>query len=255
MSPKISVAGLTAAIIWAALTGPASAQSVDGFYVRVEAGRTKSTKANIQDRNFAEDHGITGEGGNAGTLPGFGGTWLAGAGVGIRFSPRFRADVGYIYRGNFSMDEQDHGVVPTNFQAKISSNSVLATGYADFPILDSGVSTFLGLGAGWSQNVTGSLSAVPFVGSLGLRPTRIAPGGTTDNFAWQFVAGLSVLLSGNLSVDVFYRFFDGGQIQTAAGNLIADGNVIGTYHGLEGAFMSDEFGISLRLAFSPRTAQ
>ena len=228
---------------------PASAQSMPSFYIRADAGWSKTTNANLQDVNFAVDHVITGTGGSKGTLSDYGGAWLLGGGAGMQFTPRFRGDIVYTYRGTYRLDQFDLGPLPANFRGNISSNSVMLTGYADFPIHDSGVAPFIGLGVGWSSNRLDSLSWKP-TSSANITPaTRTVPGGTADSIAWQLAVGVSFLLTEALTVDFSYRYFDGGDVKTMAGNIVADGAVIGAYSGARGSLTADEIIVSLRFRF------
>jgi opacity protein-like surface antigen len=125
----------------------------------------------------------------------------------------------------------------------------MATGYADFPIHDSGVVPFIGLGIGWSQNNLDSLSWKPTASANITPATRVAPGGTADSVSWQLALGVSFLLTDSLAVDFSYRYFDGGDVKSAAGNILANGAAIGTYSGGHGALTADEITVSLRFLF------
>ena len=228
---------------------PAFAQSIPAFYVRADGGWSKTEGANLQDVNFPVDHVITGVGGTKGVLSDYGGAWLLGGGIGMQFTPRFRGDIVYTYRGSYRLDQFDQASLPSNFRGNISSNSVMVTGYADFPIRNSGVVPFIGLGIGWASNTLDNLSWKPTASANITPATRIAPGGTADDFAWQVALGLSFLLTDSLAIDFSSRYFDGGDVKSAAGNIVADGVAIKTYSGARGAFTADEVTISLRFLF------
>jgi len=250
MSARDVLRSVAVAVVCVAPALPASAQPMPAFYLRADAGWSKTEGANFQDINFPVDHVITGTGGNKGVLSDYGGAWLLGGGLGMQFTPRFRGDIVYTYRGTYRLDHFDQAPLPSNFRGNISSNSVMATGYADFPIRDSGVVPFIGLGIGWSSNTLDNLSWKPTSGANIAPPTRVAPGGTADSVAWQAVVGISFLVTNSLAVDFTYRYFDGGDVKSAAGNIVADGATIGTYSGGRGAFTADEITVSLRFLFS-----
>jgi len=174
-------------------------------------------------------------------------------GAGMHIFPSIRADIAYTYRGSFDLDEADQGVPANTFKANVASNSVTATAYWDFPISTS-VGAFLGFGLGWAdvsmsdlQSSTGGLTITPHVVPAGV---ATAPDGRTDNFAWQLAAGLAFPIGDRMFVDVFYRYFDAGHVQTAAGNVTVDGAVIGSYGGAEGALHTHEISLSLRVPLS-----
>jgi hypothetical protein len=52
-----------------------------------------------------------------------------------------------------------------------------------------------------------------------------------------------------LAIDFSYRYFDGGDVKSGAGNILANGAVIGTYSGGHGAFVTDEITVSIRYFF------
>jgi opacity protein-like surface antigen len=228
---------------------PASAQSKPDFYIRADAGYSRTSNANLQDVNFAADRVIVGVGGNEGALSDYGGAWVLGGGAGMQFTPHFRGDIVYTYRGTYRLDQFDQASLPSSFRGNISSHSVMFTGYADFPIRDSGVVPFIGLGIGWSSNTLDRLSWQPISLPNFTPAMRTAPGGTADRVAWQATVGVSFMLSDRLAMDLSYRYFDGGHVKTMAGNIVADGAVIGTYSGARGSLISDEVTVSIRFFF------
>ncbi len=230
---------------------PASAQSMPPppFYLRADLGWSKTEGANFQDVNFPADHVITGVGGTKGVLSDFGGAWFLGGGAGMQFTRNFRGDIVYTYRGTYRLDQFDQAPLPSNFRGNVSSHNVMVTGYADFPIRDSGVVPFIGLGLGWAHNDLNSLSWKPTAGANITPAIRSAPGGTADDVSWQAVLGISFLVTDTIALDLAYRYFDGGDVKSAAGDIIANGAVIGTYSGAKGAFTADEITLSVRFFF------
>lgn len=238
------------AIVGTLISVPAYAQSVGEWYFRGDAGWSGSTNANIHDRNSA-DHVIIGPNGTPGTLSNIGSGWLAGGGMGFTFLPNLRGDLVYTYRGGYQLDESDQAAIPTRFKSDVTSHSLMANVYGDFPV--GGIIPFVGFGIGWSQISLSNLSATttaavnPLSGAAGA--TAYAPGGTSDNFAWQIMAGAGYQVTPGVTLDLFYRYFDGGHGKSEAGNVISSsGAVVGTYHGLEGALHAHEVVASLRFA-------
>jgi opacity protein-like surface antigen len=240
----------TAAFAFLGAASPAFAQLTGDFYVHGDVGWSGSTNANIHDRNQPVVNPPAPVTGIRGTLSNLGSAWVAGIGAGMHIFPNIRADLAYTYRGSFDLDESDQGV-PTNvFKANIASNAVMATGYWDIPISTS-IGAFLGFGIGWADvsmselsSSTGGLTVNPHAVPIGV---AVAPDGRTDNFAWQFAAGLAFPVGNRMFIDVFYRYFDAGHVQTPAGNVTRDGVIIGSYGGAEGALHTHEVSVSFRV--------
>src|SRR5258705_5459876 len=210
MSTRKVLMGAVSAFISTAAIVPASAQS--GGYIRGDVGWSASVNANIHDRNFPVDHTITGPTGNPGTLSDTGDAWMGGFGAGFEFLPSFRVDLMYTFRGNYALEQTDEALPPHHFGANLSSNSVMTTAYLDYPI-DPTITAFAGLGLGWSEVKMSNLS----------NNGNVSPGGTSDNLAWQVMAGVGFGLIEGIKMDLFYRYFDGGHVQTAAGHLTSRG--------------------------------
>jgi opacity protein-like surface antigen len=223
---------------------PAFAQSFTGPYIRGDVGWSGSTDANIHDRNFALDGAICGNA--ACTVPGqlndVGHAWFLGVGVGAQFAPAFRGDVVYSYRGGYQLSDTDQGSPLTAFGADIASHSLMANVYWDVPLGGGAFAPFVGGGIGWAHNRIGNVSGT----SSGV--TSFVPGGSNDNFAWQLMAGVGFAVGPRTKLDAFYRYFDGGHIETDAGNVVQGGSVVGTYSGFEGRLHAHELGLSLRFA-------
>jgi opacity protein-like surface antigen len=259
MSGRVILCAAGVAAILAMGIEPSHAQFFQGgqLYGRLDLGWSGTTGGNLHDVNFGLDHVITGPNGAAGTLNNHGSGWLGGIGIGGQLFTGFRGDIVYTYRGGYSLDDHDAAVVPNRFRADISSNSVMVNGYGDW-LIDKNISAFLGLGIGWANvdvgNITGTgvLQVNPNIfPAVPVAAIATAPGGTRDNFAWQVMVGLSFPIEqAGLTFDLFYRYFDGGHLQTDAGNVIAAGAVVRTYHGAEGAFHANEVVASIRFPFS-----
>ena len=241
MSPRTFLLGAAGATIFIVTSVPASAQlSLGSIYLRGDAGWSDTVNANIHDRIFALDHIIVGPGGGPGMLDNVGSGWFAGGGVGTQFFEHFRGEIVYTYRGGYRLDQLDAATPPTQFRFDLASNSVMANGYVDFPLRFFGVVPFVGAGVGWSQTNMSNLSIMN--GSS----AASAPGGTSNNFGWQAMAGVGFAVTDGIIVDLFYRYFDGGHIKTRAGQIVSSGVVVGTYQGAEGSFHAHELGVSIR---------
>jgi opacity protein-like surface antigen len=231
---------------------PAFAQIAAGdIYVRADLGISGATNGNFHNRNQPVVNPLNTVTGITGTLSDLGSGWVAGIGGGLHILPNVRADLVYTYRGSFSLDEGDQAVPPNRFQANVSSNSVMATGYWDFPLVGQ-TSAYLGLGLGWADvsmsnlsSNTGALTVNPHI--AGANGIPIAPGGRSDNFAWQVTTGIAFPVANNVLLEIFYRYFDAGHVQTPAGNVTVNGSVVGQYGGAEGALHAHELAVSLRV--------
>jgi len=234
-----------AALVAIGATGPARGQLPSDLYVRGDLGIAGASNANIHNRNQATVTGING------TLNDVGTAWVGGIGAGLHILPGIRTDLVYTYRGGFSLDEGDHAVPPHRFQADLASNSVMATAYWDIPVFGQ-IAAFVGAGIGWADVSLSRLSSS--TGGLVVNPLHVnttgipvAPDGRTDNFAWQATTGLAFPIGSGVLVELFYRYFDGGHVQTPAGNVTVNTMVVGQFGGAEGTLHSHELTLSLRV--------
>jgi opacity protein-like surface antigen len=241
----------TAAVLaFVGTASPSFAQLTGDFYVHGDVGWAGSTNANIHNRNLAVVNPPAPVTGIIGTLSNLGSAWVGGVGAGMHIFPNIRADLAYTYRGSFDLHESDQGLPANEFRANVASNSVMASAYWDFPITPD-IGAFLGVGLGWADvsmselsSSTGGLTVNPHVVPTGI---AVAPDGRSDNLAWQLAAGLAFPVGGRMFIDVFYRYFDAGHVQTPAGNVTRDGVIIGAYGGAEGALHTHELTVSLRV--------
>jgi len=208
------------------------------LYWRADLGYSWSQNADIHDKNFAQDGIICGDPAcnTSGKLSDFGSSGLLSGGVGWRLSPNVRVDGTATYRGWYSLDKTDGA--GTNFKADVTSWSLMANGYYDFP-LTWGV-PYVGAGIGWAQNKADSVSAT----NSGL--TFNAPGGTKSGFAWSLMAGVSVPVNPTLVADFGVRYIDLGKVASDSGNITFGGTTVATYSGAEGNARAWEVSAGLR---------
>src|SRR5262249_42137468 len=234
-----------------AATSSALAQSAGTLYVRADLGMAGTTGANIHDANqpIVNPLNLIHVPGIAGHVSDLWSSWLFGGGAGLYITSNIRVDVVYAYRDGFNLDEKDEGFPPNRFTADSTSYSVMATAYWDFPFV-SGSTGFIGLGLGWANVSMSNLSSDAWTliaAAKGVTGKAVAPGGRTDNFAWQITTGMAFPITNGMQLEIFYRYLDAGSIRTAAGNVVANGTVIGVYGGADGALNSHELGVSLRI--------
>lgn len=180
-----------------AAAGLAQAQAPSPYYFRLDTGYSWAT-----DINLTPNAGVAG--GPASPLTDGGNAWIAGLGVGYRFSKEFRADLVGSYRGGYKIKEAD---LAGNFwNGTFDSWSLLANGYVDLPISNR-VTGYFGAGAGMAYNQTDGLVNVTNGSVFG--------GDNKYNFAWNAMVGVSVPVSGTVTIDVGYRYMDLGNFDTA----------------------------------------
>ena len=246
---NIYFAGMCA-LLGALNTGAAHAQGLNGIftagtYVRGDLGWSMARDAEIVDKDWALDGFINDASGTGpGVVNDIGSAYVLGIGVGARISPLFRAEVAYTYRGGYELDDVDQEL--NAYSGDISSNSVMANLYWDIPFNMpglTGVAPFVGGGIGWASNKLDEFQT---------SPDFLLPGGTTSGFAWQLMVGVGVPLLPLTVVDIFYRYFDGGDLQSEEGEVfLVGGGSGGLYTGARGELVAHEIMVSLRFLFGP----
>lgn len=251
----IVVATIATSIMTISVQSSAQTIPVTNIYIRGDLGWSGGTGADIHDRtgntlSVNPLSAIAGTTGHPGALNDIGDALFAGIGAGMQFSPNFRGDIVYTWRGDYHLDETDSA--GTRFKSKIFSNSVMVNGYLDYPM--DGVVPYLGFGLGWAEtqmaslSATSSLSVNPLVAPGTPPSTAVAPGGSSDNFAWQIMVGAGIPVSQGVIFDVFYRYFDGGPLRTNAGTVVIGTTAAGTFAGVEGSLHANELGVSVRFS-------
>lgn len=240
----IAIAAL--AVLYAA---GASAQS-HGVYWRVDTGYAWAADANLKDKYPGSLAGtyicggplLSGACDNPpGELNDVGQAWIAGIGVGYRFTPRFRADATFGYRSGFKLDDVDKA--PSGYTADITSFNVLVNGYVDFPLKRwARVVPYVGAGVGYANN---KLDAISNPNLPPLPPgLSTLPGGTTSDVAWQLSLGAGIQLTRKIVLDVGYRYLDSGKLETSSGNVT--GAFAQPYYGATGYLRAHELQVGVR---------
>jgi len=238
-----------AALVSIAATPPALAQSAGTLYVRGDLGVAGTTGADIRNANQPIVTPLNNVPGIDGHVSDLGSAWLFGIGAGLYILSNVRADVVYAYRDGFKLEEGDQGLPSNRFIADLASHSVMASAYWDFPFMR-GSTAFVGFGLGWANVSMSNLSSDAWSAiatAQGATGLPVAPGGRSDNFAWQIGTGMAFPITSRMQLEIFYRYLDAGRIRTPAGNVTASGTAIGVYGGAEGALHSHELGVSLRV--------
>jgi opacity protein-like surface antigen len=242
------------AIVVCALTGlcaiDASAQS-RGVYWRLDTGYARAADANLKDKDPGGPSGNFICGGAIsfasacnippGELNDIGGGWIAGVGVGYRFTPRLRADATFSYRNGFKLDDTDQA--PSSYSARITSYNVMVNGYVDFPLSRmKAVVPYVGAGVGYASNKIDDITN----DNLPPLPPGVStlPGGTSNGVAWQVSFGVSIKVTRKVTLDVGYRYLDSGKIETNSGNVT--GAFAQPYPGATGNLRTHELQVGVR---------
>lgn len=225
---------------------PASSGPAPGPYVRVEIAHSKSRSADFRDDKAVSPDcfiAVNYPGVCGASLDRMGSGQALSVGVGYRFGNGFRADVTYGRRKGYELRGYDPE--GTYFDPPITSDSLLAGLYYDFPVMLGIVRPFVGGGVGKSRNEMDPILWYDTTSSGKL------PGGKKNSFAWQFSAGANVLLSEGLVLEVGYRYMDMGKFKKSAGpDLVGNFNApgVGT-GGATGHLRADEIYLGIRRDF------
>jgi opacity protein-like surface antigen len=234
MIDKRILTGCFAAALLAA--GGAQAQ----FYVRADGAFSSTTTAEFKDVDPSTLGLICG---NGCTSPGqfndFGNGAAVSVGAGTRIGPGARTDITATIR-KYKLDQSDKGNPPAKFQADVTSAALMGNIYFEFS--EGGVTPYLGLSAGAVVNKLGNLSfgdGAAFQGTV--------PGEPKLGFGWGASFGFSFPLASHLAIDIAFRYFDLGTVQTKSNELLTIGaNPPATYPGASGNLRVHEIAAGLR---------
>ena len=243
---RLLVSWLLSSIALAA-AGTAQAQ----IYWRLDTGYSKSTGADIRDKNFGgldqfgnPNYVINGDP-NV-TIPGklkdVGAAFVLGTGVGTRFTRVLRGDLTLGYRG-YKLDSTDGA--GSNFKANLKSLALMVNAYYEndspsgsWKPASGSWKPYIGAGFGVAQNKFGDFSATNSAGV-----TFTGPGGTKIGPAWALMAGFGAPISKAYTLDFGYRYIDLGKIEFAPGIIDPAGT---SYDGLAGKLRAHEFFVGVR---------
>lgn len=150
--------------------------------------------------------------------------------IGKKVHPYFDISINYIYNQQFNYQKFQTGTSATpdftgnarhrffnlNNQA-LFLNAFVHPAEPSFAIANIGVTPFAGLGIGYSRSSMSNFHTVSTVninGNLIGSTSTIGPDTNSDAFAWQGSVGLNITPDNSpLSVDIGYRYFDGGKFK------------------------------------------
>lgn len=216
-----------------------AAEANPGMYVRFDGGWAVGGGARIKD-NDASNATICKDStcGTPGKLNEVGSGYVAGAGVGYRFTSMFRSDAVLTYRGSLGLN--DHDGAGSTFKGNISAWSTMVNGYVDIPITFGRFHPYVGLGLGLSRVETGSIDM-----TTRTRGTMTSPGGVKYSPSWAIMLGTGVNIFESLYLDLGYRYAGIGKIAINGGATSNGAN----YSGAKGNLSAHEWMTGLRYEF------
>jgi opacity protein-like surface antigen len=195
-------------------------------YVRLDAGWSGAKDAELSEENWSIGQILSNSTGTGpATVNDIGSSYVFGVGLGYRFARGIRADIAASYRGNYELDDVDQRSASIN--ADVRSQTVMANLYYDIPFQLGPLRPFIGAGIGIAINEVQTIKVID-VPNLG--GTFTGPGGTTTEFAWQGMAGISWEITPNIAIEVGYRYLDAGNLKIEPGAL-SDGTAYSAFKG------------------------
>ncbi|MEE9913748.1 MAG: outer membrane beta-barrel protein [Deltaproteobacteria bacterium] len=207
-----------------------------GWYLRGAVGYEKSLAANFSDTDCASTNppslfgcAVGDDGHPIGAYGDFGHFPLAEAAVGRQFLPWLRADLAVSYRFNMNYDGNSNFLsvgVHQPVSAKADSLSGMVNVFVDINGLLPAkklwrFQPYAGIGAGLSHNRIGQMTYL-FPENPGAHKISITPSGDKTDFAYMLAIGTGLLLTEHISLDIAYRYFDLGRVETSPGNMYMD---------------------------------
>lgn len=206
-----------------------------GWYLRGTVGYEKSLAADFSDVDCASINPpalfgcVSGNNGQAiGAYGDFGHFPLVEAAVGRQLLPWLRTDLSVTYRFNLEYDGNANFIPPSvGYRQPVSAKADSLSGMMNLFIDINGLlagkklwrfQPYVGGGAGFSYNRIGQMTFL-FPDNSGAHKVSITPSGDRKDFAFMAAVGTGVILTEQLSLDIAYRYFDLGRVETSPGNM------------------------------------
>lgn len=116
-----------------------------------------------------------------------------------------RSEIEYHYRARFDFDTRVLG--SAGYENQLSTHALLVNVYGDYQMNDRWA-LFAGGGIGWAQNVS-DVARVPI--GAGAKTELVT---RTNNFTWNFAAGVIWSFAKNWDAEFRYRFIDLGEVES-----------------------------------------
>lgn len=217
----------------------AVAADMSKWYVQADAGYGWAADAGLN--NVSETGNIL----VYSPLDKLGKSFSYGVAVGYNINENIRTELAFTIRDGFELKDTDTGLDPNyNFKGDVQSIATMANAYYTWN--KALFSPYVGAGLGYSQNKIKSLAYSAVDRSDG----GIAPGGKTNNFAYQLMAGIDYKINAKWTLDLGYRYADLGNIESKSGeNVDPSGSSLNTYDGSKGDLKVHEAKLGLRYNF------
>lgn len=237
-----------------------------GWYVRSAVGYEKSRAADFSDTDCASANpaalfgcanGINGKA--IGAYGDFGRFPLAEVAVGRRFLPWLRADLSLAYRFHMQYEGNANFIpltVGANQPVSADANSISGMANVFFDI--NGLlpqkklwrfQPYAGGGVGISYNRIDRMTFL-FPENTGRHKISITPSGARKDLAFMLAVGTGILLTEHLSLDIAYRYFDLGRVETDPGLMYMDTRPAGiAINSIESRLRTHGLAIGLRYQF------
>ncbi|MFO7568866.1 MAG: outer membrane beta-barrel protein [Smithellaceae bacterium] len=207
-----------------------------GWYLRGALGYEKSLTSDFSDTDCASTNPpalfgcVSGNDGQPiGAYGDFGRFPLAEIAAGRQLLPWLRADVSFAYRFNMQY-EGNANFLAAGYHQPVSAGADSASGMVNFFVDINGLPTgitlwrfrpYVGGGIGLSYNRIGQMTFL-FPDNPGAHKISVIPAGDRTDAAFMLAFGTGFVLTEHIWLDVAYRYFDLGRVETSPGRMSMD---------------------------------
>lgn len=192
-----------ALLMVACLSAPSAVAQDLSFYLRGNLGLGYSRDVR---GGLASNTGFGGDLGQSGLIEGA---------FGLKIPGIARLEASLAHRGGLRGDGSALvGGTRIASQAKIRSTALMAHAYYDFPVFWR-LSPYVGLGGGFANNRMGDVRRQLSSGAFGTVALPSERGDARTDFAWALMAGTGITVTDWLTLDLGYRYFDGGRVRSS----------------------------------------
>ena len=233
------------AVLLFTLPTMAVAIDLEGYYITVKGGESKTRNTGETQLNLISGTHLTIQNEDLGAGSAF------GFSVGKYLTDNFRLELEAIKRTGYKYDARVTSPDFTAYteEAKIQTEAVFINGFYDFQpftMSNTAITPYLGGGVGISRNKMGTVAIV----FNGIPTTETVGSNTINRLAYKFSAGTLVSLTEQLSLDLNYQYVNLGAFK--AGNDVYISGVFSgnNQRGINGGeIKSQELMVGLRYTF------